>query len=96
MKKNVPIILSLLFIGSLIGFSAAHSNRENTPMELSVEALADQEYTVFGHCYKEEGSCMASCPFCHVSLISEPPTILGPAYDVNGTCPKCHQPIHFD
>ena len=56
----------------------------NPLLDANVEALADTEYSVYGHCKKEVNACLVICPNCNALLIAVP-DISGPAYNTHGT-----------
>lgn len=93
MKKFMMFAASFLVAGSVcVSIRTNHSEREL--LRTSLEALADGD-ELLGHCRKTSNACMTRCPFCNEPLISEP-DYAGPAYNINGECPNCHEHIHID
>ena len=88
MKIKYALIAAVLLVGATV--TSIRAFKESTSLiSADAEALAQTEYTVYGHCRYQINACSAACPHCNAPLISVP-DILGPAYDVHGTCPKCN------
>ena len=89
MKKSkiAAIVAGVVALGALCCIASSHISKDM--LEANVEALSDAEYSAHGYCHRESNSCIYSCPFCNALLISVP-DIQGPAYNVSGVCPSCH------
>lgn len=97
MKKKVVLALIIaLFLSALVGVIAVRTNNHPNYFRDNVEVLADDEVPK-GHCMENVNLCMIECPNpqCHVHFISDPEKP-GPAYNVSGVCPVCHQYFHID
>lgn len=91
-KKNIAslAVATIVSLASVYAVKATFSSNE--VFNENVEVLADGEYTVYGHCQKIDNFCIAVCPACNALLISVP-DIKGPAYQLSGICPNCHNTI---
>ena len=88
MKKIRFAVIAAAILAAATITTVETIRNTNPLLDANVEALADTEYTVYGHCKKEINACLVICPNCNAQLISVP-DLSGPAYDVHGTCPKC-------
>lgn len=87
MKIKYAIIAATMITAATV--TSVKAFKESTSLfEANLEALAETEYTVYGHCGKQINACIAKCPNCGEDLISVP-DFNGPSYDVHGTCPNC-------
>lgn len=94
MKKISPFVAILVLLASVFVVKSVRTSTLPNYFNKNVEALTESE-TVRGHCREIENTCIAECPHCHAHFISDPEK-RGPAYDVSGTCPACHQYFHID
>jgi len=89
MKKLFLItIATALMAGG--AFAAKFSSRNETSklFKSNVEALADGEYTVFGHCKEESTYCFAICPNCGAEYWASGHG--GGSYNMSGNCQLCN------
>ena len=95
-KKGILVLAVAALLSALIVCSVSQTSRYSDWFNDNIEALSDDE-SPKGHCKEEINLCMVQCPnpACHVHFISDPEKA-GPAYNVSGVCPACHQYFHID
>lgn len=91
MKKIIYFVsAAVICLSAICAYMGATSL--TSPLAANVEALTESEYSAYGKCKKQINGCIAACPHCNATLVSVP-DYLGPAYDLHGTCPNCHQEL---
>lgn len=91
-KNNVIIFLAgILVVVSLSSAIVVH-NRKNNLLELSLEALSEDEQGIKGHCHEEQNACLWICPNeeCH-AIYEAVGDHKGMGYNVSGVCSVCGQ-----
>lgn len=91
MKKNLISIIAAVVVICAVAV-CFHVNTITTThlFTANIEALTDTEYSVYGSCKKQINACLAVCPHCNATLMSDP-DMLGPSAKVHGLCPNCQK-----
>jgi hypothetical protein len=90
MKKIIISTISVsLFLSAFFAVKSVASIDEVDLFNANVEALADGEEAVTGHCEEKDKDCLAFCPKCGAAYWA--PGHLGGSYQMSGNCVLCNQ-----